>query len=169
MSARFFILLALSAASAWSQGRPRDIAPILEQRLETPDVVAFQVRQYLFQRVPKLSPPQSAAQWSTETERIRKHLLDDVVFHGWPRSWVEAPPKFEDLGTIESGKGYRIRKLRYEIVPGFQSTAILYEPENLTGKIPPSSTPTGTSCSWARPPNTNKNDVSILLNAASWP
>jgi dienelactone hydrolase len=143
MSARFFILLALSAASAWSQGRPRDIAPILEQRLETPDVVAFQVRQYLFQRVPKLSPPQSAAQWSTETERIRKHLLDDVVFHGWPRSWVEAPPKFEDLGTIESGKGYRIRKLRYEIVPGFQSTAILYEPENLTGKIPAILNPNG--------------------------
>jgi len=143
MSARFFILLALSAASASSQSRSRDIAPILERRLETPDVVAFQVRQYLFQRVPKLSAPQSAAQWSTESERIRKHLLDDVVFHGWPRSWVEAPPKFEDLGTIESGKGYRIRKLRYEIVPGFQSTAILYEPENLTGKIPAILNPNG--------------------------
>jgi hypothetical protein len=48
MSARFFILLALSAASASSQSRSRDIAPILERRLETPDVVAFQVRQYLF-------------------------------------------------------------------------------------------------------------------------
>jgi dienelactone hydrolase len=143
MSARFFILLALSAASASSQSRSRDIAPILERRLETPDVVAFQVRQYLFQHVPKLAAPQSAAQWSTETERIRKHLLDDVVFHGWPRSWVEAPPKFEDLGTIESGKGYRIRKLRYEIVPGFQSTAILYEPENLTGKIPAILNPNG--------------------------
>ena len=143
MSARFFILLALSAASALSQSRPRDIAPILEQRIETPDVVAFQVRQYLFQRVPKLSAPQSAAQWSTEAERIRKHLLDDVVFHGWPKAWVEAPPKFEDLGILESGKGYRIRKLRYEIVPGFQSTAILYEPENLTGKIPAILNPNG--------------------------
>jgi dienelactone hydrolase len=143
MSSRFFILLALSAASASSQSRPRDIAPILERRLETPDVVAFQVRQYLFQRVPKLSAPQSAAQWSTETERIRKHLLDDVVFHGWPKEWVEAPPKFEDLGILESGKGYRIRKLRYEIVPGFQSTAILYEPENLTGKIPAILNPNG--------------------------
>ncbi len=36
---------------------------------------------------------------------------------------------FEDLGVIETGRGYRMRKLRYEIVPGFQSTAILYEPE----------------------------------------
>ncbi|PYT29689.1 MAG: hypothetical protein DMG58_15795, partial [Acidobacteria bacterium] len=140
---RFFVLLALSAASASSQSRPPDIAPILERRLETPEVVAFQVRQYLFQHVPRLSAPQSATQWSAETERIRKHLLDDVVFHGWPREWVDAPPKFEDLGIMESGKGYRIRKLRYEIVPGFQSTAILYEPENLGGKIPAILNPNG--------------------------
>src|SRR5205807_6829714 len=58
------------------------------------------------------------------------------VFHGWPREWVDAPAKFEDLGVIPSGPGYRIRKLRYEIVPGFWSSAILYEPEVMRGKIP---------------------------------
>jgi dienelactone hydrolase len=126
-----------------AQSRARDIAPILEQRLQTPEVVSFQLRQYLFQRIPKFSVPQSAAQWSAEAERIRKHLLDDVVFHGWPKAWVDAPVKFEDLGTVESGKGYRVRKLRYEIVPGFQSTAILYEPENLSGKVPAILNPNG--------------------------
>jgi hypothetical protein len=49
---------------------------------------------------------------------------------------VEAQPKFEDLGIAGSGPGYRIRKLRYEIVPGSQSTAILYEPAVIRGKIP---------------------------------
>jgi hypothetical protein len=39
MSARFFILLALSVASALSQSRPRDIAPIMERRLETVGLV----------------------------------------------------------------------------------------------------------------------------------
>lgn len=29
-----------------------------------------------------------------------------------------------------------MRKLRYEVVPGFWSTAILYEPENLDGTVP---------------------------------
>jgi dienelactone hydrolase len=130
------ILSLLSAISATAQSRPEDMAAILERPLETPDVVAFQVRQYLYQRIAPLPAPKSAAQWTEDAERIRKHLLDDVVFHGWPREWVEAAPKFEDLGTIESGKGYRVRKLRYEIVPGFQSTAILYEPENLSGKVP---------------------------------
>jgi len=136
-------LAVLSAASALAQSRARDLAPILERQLQTPEVVSFQLRQYLFQRIPRFSVPQSATQWSAEAARIRKHLLEDVVFHGWPKAWVEAPPKFEDLGTIESGKGYRIRKLRYEIVPGFQSTAILYEPENLNGKIPAILNPNG--------------------------
>ena len=49
---------------------------------------------------------------------------------------VNAAPKFEDLGAIETGHGYRLRRLRYEVVPGFQSVAILYEPENLHGKVP---------------------------------
>ncbi len=58
-----------------------------------------------------------------------------MVFHGWPDEWVNSPPKFEDIGVIETGQGYRLRKLRYEIVPGFQSVAILYEPERLQGKL----------------------------------
>jgi dienelactone hydrolase len=140
---QLLIVLALPVAFAMAQSRPRDMAAILDRPLETPDVVAFQLRQYLYQRISPLPTPKSAAQWSAEAERIRKHLLDEVVFHGWPPAWVDAPPKFEDLGTIESGKGYRIRKLRYEIVPGFQSTAILYEPENLSGKIPAILNPNG--------------------------
>ncbi len=38
--------------------------------------------------------------------------------------------------TLPAGKGYKLRKLRYEIVPGFYSTALLYEPENMQGKVP---------------------------------
>jgi dienelactone hydrolase len=144
MRYKFLLIpLLLSAISATAQSRPEDMAAILERPLETPDVVAFQLRQYLYRRIARLPAPKSAAQWTDQAERIRKHLLDDVVFHGWPRDWVEAAPKFEDLGTIESGKGYRVRKLRYEIVPGFQSTAILYEPENLSGKVPAILNPNG--------------------------
>jgi len=62
-------------------------------------------------------------------------VLDDVVFHGWPREWVEASPRFEETGVI-AGKGYRIRKLRYEIVPGFYSAALLYEPEHASSPAP---------------------------------
>jgi len=126
----------LCAGLASAQSRSGDLAVILARPLQTPDVVTFQLRQYLYQRLAKLPAATSAQEWKGEAERLRKHALDDVVFHGWPREWLDSPPQFEDLGVIETGHGYRMRKLRYEIVPGFQSTAILYEPEHFSGKIP---------------------------------
>ena len=139
MRNRYFELLVpliLCASLGRAQSRPNDLAIILARPLQTPEVVTFQLRQYLYRRLPKLPAAASAEQWKTESERLRKHALDDVIFHGWPRDWVDAPPRFEDLGVIETGRGYRMRKLRYEIVPGLQSTAILYEPEHLSGKAP---------------------------------
>jgi hypothetical protein len=59
-----------------------------------------------------------------------------VAYHGWPPSWIDSPSNFEQTEVIETGHGYRIRKFRYEIVPGFLSTALLYEPENFSGKLP---------------------------------
>ena len=122
--------------AGYAQSRTNDLAAILAKPLETPDVVTFQLRQYVYEHLPKPPAASSAEQWTAESERIRKHLLNDVVFHGWPREWVDSPPKFEEAGVIETGHGYRMRKLRYEIVPGFQSTAILYEPDHVNGKIP---------------------------------
>ncbi|MEX2260508.1 MAG: hypothetical protein WD696_01080 [Bryobacteraceae bacterium] len=122
--------------TALTQTEPRQVARVLERPLQTPDVVNFQLSQYLLAKVPQLPQPTSAGQWSAEAKRLRERLLRDVVFHGWPREWVDAPLKVEDLGTIPSGPGYRMRKLRYEIVPGFHSTAILYEPDKMQGKVP---------------------------------
>jgi dienelactone hydrolase len=42
----------------------------------------------------------------------------------------------EDMGSIPTGNKYRMRKLRYEVVPGLYTTAVLYEPENMKGRIP---------------------------------
>jgi dienelactone hydrolase len=110
--------------------------PTLDREIVPVPVVAFQLSQYLEARIPKLPAPASAPQWTAEANRLRAHMLNDVAFHGWPREWVEAAPKFEDLGAVETGQGYRWHKLRYEIVPGFDSTAILYEPDHISGKAP---------------------------------
>jgi dienelactone hydrolase len=125
----------LGTVLADAQSDPEQLTPILAQPMQPPEVTAYQLRQYLMGRVAPLVPPADAQHWTTEAKRIRHHLVEDVVFHGWPAEWVKAPPKFEEAGVI-AGKGYRIRKFRYEIVPGFQSAALLYEPENLSGKIP---------------------------------
>ncbi len=133
---RFLVVACLLAAgSAQAQSLPEQLAPILAQPIQSPDVTSYQLRQYAMKRVPALPTPANAQEWTAEAARIRRHLLDDVVFHGWPKEWVNSPPKFEAAGVIE-GKGYRIRKFRYEIVPGFQSAALLYEPEHLGTSVP---------------------------------
>jgi dienelactone hydrolase len=125
----------LACGRAIAQSDTELLTPVLAQPMQTPDVTAYQLRQYLMGRVAPLPGPAGAAEWTAEAKRIRRHLLDEVVFHGWPAEWVNAPPKFEEAGVIE-GNGYRIRKFRYEIVPGFQSAALLYEPDHLAGKMP---------------------------------
>jgi hypothetical protein len=109
---------------------------MLEEHIQSADVSVYQLRRYVLNKVSKLPSPASAQQWTAEAARLRQSILNDIVFHGWPKEWVEAPPRFEDLGPIPSGKSYRMRKLRYEIVPGFEGTAILYEPETIQGKLP---------------------------------
>lgn len=125
-----------SAILLHAQSDPDRLVPILGRPLQTSPEVAQQIREYLMQRVTRLPEPKTAEQWTSKASQMRSHLLEDVVFHGWPKDWVNGPAKFEDLGISLSGDGYRIRKLRYEIVPGLQSAALLYEPEKLTERVP---------------------------------
>jgi hypothetical protein len=103
----------------FAQTAPRDVARYLEPALQTPDVAAYQLQKYLDARSTPLQPPSSAAQWTEQSNRIRRRVLDSIVYHGWPKDWVQGQLKSEDLGPIPSGPGYRMRKIRYEIVPGF--------------------------------------------------
>src|SRR2546430_1935226 len=118
------------------QTTTHDVETVLEPTIEPTSAVAFELEQYLMKRIPKLSTSHNAQQWRAEARRLREHLLQDIAFHGWPRKWVDAEPNFEELRVIETGNGYRLRKLRYQIVPGFSSTAILYEPEKSSGRLP---------------------------------
>ncbi len=129
------LLLAVCAGSALAQTEPRYLEDRLKEEILPPGVAVFQLREYILNRVGKLPAASSAAEWTADSKRIRDQIVNHVVYHGWPKEWINSAPKFEDLG-VTPGNGYQIRKLRYEIVPGFQSTAILYEPLNLHGKVP---------------------------------
>lgn len=129
-------IVLLGAGCVWAQTDARGVARVLEPPLHSPDAVAFQLRQYLLAKVPKLSVPRSSAQWTAEVARLRRRILEEVVFRGWPKHWVDAPTRFEDLGLIAGGEGYRMRRLRYLIVPGFYATAVAYEPDPLSGGVP---------------------------------
>ncbi len=120
---------------AQAQANTDQLAAVLKQQIQTPDVVEFQLRQYLMKRVAPLPSPKSADEWTAESKRLRQHALE-LIFHGWPAEWVNAKPEFQDVGLIPSGSGYTLRKLRFQIVPGFWSTALLYEPKNISSRVP---------------------------------
>jgi dienelactone hydrolase len=132
---RWFLLSALLAVPGWPQTSAGAVRAILKEPILPPDVATFQLRDYVVRRAAPLPQAQDAAQWTKTAQQLRQQILSDVVFHGWPAAWVNSPPKFEE-GAVLQGKGYRVRKLKYEVVPGMQGVALLYEPENLRGKAP---------------------------------
>lgn len=133
---RLCSLLLLLAGLAIAQSQPGRLRPLLERELIAPDVVTYQLQHYLREKARPLAPAPDKGAWQAEMARVRRQLLDEVVFKGWPREWIEAAPRFEDRGIAYEGAGYRVRKLRYEIVPGFAGTALLYEPARSAAKAP---------------------------------
>lgn len=140
MKSKFLIaaFLVLGSIGATAQTVPGTIHQFLPKRLQPASVVAYQMQEFLLQRAPKLPQPNRAVQWTSESQQIREHMLKDIVYHGWPKAWVDSAPRFEDKGPVPvpAGAGYRAEKFRYEIVPGLYSVAVLYVPAQLKGKMP---------------------------------
>lgn len=131
-----WILIFLCDVSLFAQSTPQQITAVLDQRLSRSDTVSYQIQKYLIAQAPPLPKPASAEEWTAQASRIRSNLVENVIYRGWPKEWIHSAPKFEDMGSIPSGQGYTRRKLRYEVVPGFWSAAILYAPENQSGPVP---------------------------------
>ena len=131
-----WLLALLIAPQASAQTSPSQLDPILREPLISKEVVAFQLSRYLMQRVPRSPSPTSAPEWTRDAKEIRRKLLSTVL-RGWPRDWTELPLGSEDRGLVAgSGDGYRIRKLRLEVIPGFHIAALLYEPEGVGERAP---------------------------------
>ena len=65
-----------------------------------------------------------------------RQVLDNVVFRGIPQAWRGGKPKVVWHDVLETEHGYRIRKLRFEALPDLWVPALLYEPDELPGKVP---------------------------------
>jgi hypothetical protein len=128
-------LLCLFAVSTGAV-EPTDIKTLLDREIVGPRQARLDVTEYLRGRIPKLLPAKSADEWAKESERLRRDVLAHAVFKGEASKWREQKVVIKWLETIEGGPGYRIKKLRYEALPGLWIPALLYEPEKLSGKVP---------------------------------
>lgn len=95
-----------------------------------------QMVNFLLPRIPTLELPDSAEAWTAEADSLRQRILEQVVFLGVPEEWRKGNHSVRWGEVIETGKGYRIRKLSYECLPGLHISALLYEPETIEGKVP---------------------------------
>ena len=123
------------ASSVYSSDKA-SIQEILNRRIIDPDLPLSEVQEFTEARVPPMPEVTSVAEWEQHAERMRQQTLDRVVFRGEAAKWRRSKGQVEWLDTIQGGPGYRIKKLRYEALPGLWIPALLYEPTKLEGKVP---------------------------------
>lgn len=108
------------------------------------------LKAYLLKHIPRFDLP-DAATWEEEAGKLRQAVLEEVIFKGVPDAWRNGSPDVEWSDVIETGKGYRIRKLTYRALPGQSGQpgqpdrpdqpglvipALLYEPEDPSVSAP---------------------------------
>jgi hypothetical protein len=127
-------LLPTSAPLAAGEASP--VQGFLQREVISPRQALTECLAYLEPRVPGMPEVRSRVEWEQEAERLRAGILERVVYAGAAARWRDAKLGLVWEDTIAGGPGYRIRKLRYEALPGLWVPALLYEPEHLTGKVP---------------------------------
>lgn len=124
-----FITL-LFAKNSYSAG---DVLSLPANRLAAGQTQA-EIDAFLREKMPVFTLPASREEWSSQAESLRRKVHDEIVFRGVPESWRIAISVIWE-GELR-GEGYTIRKLRFEIVPGFWVGGLLYVPDGLREKVP---------------------------------
>ena len=129
------ILVALFCVTNVTFASPQ-MEKLLARSIIDSNLPLAEVQAFIEARVPLVPQASSAAKWTRIANKLREDTLDKVVFRGEAAKWRKLKTKVVWLDTIEGGPEYRIRKLRYEAVPGMWIPALLYEPIFLDGKVP---------------------------------
>ncbi len=134
------VLLAVScpkyAQSADSTDQQSPLLTLLKRQVLAEGQSLGEVQKFCDRRIAVMPSAASWSDWQREAERIRRSVLDNIVFRGTPSAWRDASRRIEWLETIDGGPGYHIKKLRYEALPGLWIPALLYEPNQLEGRVP---------------------------------
>ena len=128
-------LIILRTTTAYADPKA-DVEKLLSRTILETDQTLTELQKFAAGKIPPLGAPATAADWDRAAKALRTQTLTRSVYRGEAAKWRDAPLKVEWLETIPGGPGYRIKKLRYEAVPGMWIPALLYEPEKISGKVP---------------------------------
>ncbi|MBT4137906.1 MAG: hypothetical protein HOE48_08325 [Candidatus Latescibacteria bacterium] len=112
-------------------------------RVDIEDPKRCELHRFILSRLDRFQCPDRVEEWPQMASRLRRRFLKEVYLKGHSPAIIQAQPEVVWGDVIETGKGYRIRKLRYEGYPGMWIPALLYEPNKLDGKIPAVLNPNG--------------------------
>ena len=129
------LLLSPVLSSAIRAAEPSPLEAALSREIIGPRQSLLDVQDRIESRS-AMPSAKSVAEWEKRFRRIRRDVLDHVVFRGEAAVWRDAKCEVEWLDTIAGGPGYRIKQVRYEALPGLWIPALLYEPEKSIGKVP---------------------------------
>ena len=93
------------------------------------------MRTFVESRLPKAPEASTSADWDAKKAKYREDVGRLVLFRGEADAWRDAKTDVVWGETID-GDGYRVRKLRYEAIPGLWIPALLYEPNPVPDKAP---------------------------------
>jgi hypothetical protein len=119
------LLLVLSTLPLAAQ--PPGVDEALSRPILAPDQTKIDTQVWAATQVPVLQVPATRGAWEAQARTLRQRLLDEVVYRGKARDWRTQTVKVEEFGVIEAD-GYRVRKIRFEAVPGLHVPALVYEP-----------------------------------------
>lgn len=131
-----FLCLLLVASSSGLAVDRETITEHLKSEIIGPHLAMTEVQAFAESRVPRMPDVKSREEWEAVSARLRRDMLDRVVFRGHAAQWRQGKTNVQWLETLEGGEGYRIKKLRYEALPGFWIPALLYEPAELSESMP---------------------------------
>ncbi len=130
---------ALLAVGPLSSSTNADVKSLLAKPILKPGTPQQEVISFTEGRVPPLPEARTREAWEAHARVLRQRMLDEVVFRGEAARWRHHRGGVVWMETIPGGEGYRIRKLRYEALPGLWIPALLYEPlelDKLPARIP---------------------------------
>ena len=112
------------------------VKPLLGREIVGATLPMAELQRYCEARVLRMPKVSSVAEWESQAAAMRAGMFQRDRLSRRGRDGATPPAKVEWLDTIAGGPGYRIKKLRYEALPGLWIPALLYEPEKLAGKVP---------------------------------
>jgi dienelactone hydrolase len=133
--ARFALYLLVASTSATVHAAEPWLETFLAPPILAPRQTLIETQIHLASRVKPIPPVGDRGSWERYAAGLRTQILDNVVFRGEAAKWRDLPTRVEWLDTLP-GNGYRLKKFRYEVVPGMWLPGLLYEPAQLSGRVP---------------------------------